>query len=206
MAAVERQQARDPRHEQELVGNNGLLEKLDRQQVRRASERRPEPSDAGSPCNRDQERRSERAPADVFDADETQHRQHDGDHRRGDHRVGEKRAQDGRDREPHHDLAACSGADADQRDQRDAPIEPPTCPDRGEDVGAEQQENQLFGIRGKNPGDRKEVEDREDDKRKEPGDGQIHRLEDPPPRHPHEEAKAAAHRVVQQRGRENEQE
>ena len=36
--------------------------------------------------------------------------------------------------------------DADQRHERDAPIQSPPSPDSGEDVGAEQQKDQLFRI------------------------------------------------------------
>ena len=103
------------------------------------------------------------------------------------------------------DLPPRARADADQRHQRDAAIQSPPRPDSGEDVRAEQQKDQLFGIRRQDSGDRKEIEDGEHDERKESGDRQIDRLENPPPRHPDEQAEAAAHRIVQHRSRQQQQ-
>ena len=178
-----------------------ILNEFHREQIGGTTKWRQEPAQAGAPGDRENERGAQRAVPQILDTDEAQHRDDDGNHGRGHNDTwqhgGQQRAHD----EPGDHLSSGARSHRRQRHERNAAVEATPGPDGCQDVGADEQDDQLVGVRGKHIRDRDEADQRHHGQRQQPGHGQVHRTCQPPRPHPQQQPETAADGIGRTGGR-----
>src|SRR5262249_2317971 len=120
-----------------------ILDELHRQEVGCSSKRCEKATNAGSPCDRQNERRPESTAPQILDAEVARHCDPDRNHGCRHNGAWQESAKTCADEIPDQDLTCGTCADTEQRRKGDSLVETPAVPGRGQNTGGDEQNDQF---------------------------------------------------------------